>query len=96
MISTSPFPCIIESFSSRQAPGGLREAQQIQLQQVRASRPSLRMQRIFRLLRRCLVLGVCVCVFPHRSHPHLGLLEQATLKQCVVGPNHAGFLLEVS
>uniref|UniRef100_A0A8C7NHJ9 E3 ubiquitin-protein ligase UBR5 n=1 Tax=Oncorhynchus mykiss TaxID=8022 RepID=A0A8C7NHJ9_ONCMY len=28
------------------------------------------------------------------SHPHLNLLEQATLKQCVVGPNHAGFLLE--
>uniref|UniRef100_A0AAY3ZX24 E3 ubiquitin-protein ligase UBR5 n=1 Tax=Denticeps clupeoides TaxID=299321 RepID=A0AAY3ZX24_9TELE len=28
------------------------------------------------------------------SHPHLSLLEQATLKQCVVGPNHAGFLLE--
>lgn len=35
------------------------------------------------------------CVFFHPSHPHLGLLEQATLKQCVVGPNHAGFLLEV-
>lgn len=31
----------------------------------------------------------------HCSHPHLSLLEQATLKQCVVGPNHAGFLLEV-
>ena len=29
------------------------------------------------------------------SHPHLSLLEQATLKQCVVGPSHAGFLLEV-
>ncbi|XP_035381953.1 E3 ubiquitin-protein ligase UBR5 isoform X1 [Electrophorus electricus] len=28
------------------------------------------------------------------SHPQLNLLEQATLKQCVVGPNHAGFLLE--
>uniref|UniRef100_A0A8C7TF57 E3 ubiquitin-protein ligase UBR5 n=1 Tax=Oncorhynchus mykiss TaxID=8022 RepID=A0A8C7TF57_ONCMY len=28
------------------------------------------------------------------SHPHLNLLEQASLKQCVVGPNHAGFLLE--
>ncbi|KAG7270745.1 LOW QUALITY PROTEIN: hypothetical protein CRUP_010579 [Coryphaenoides rupestris] len=28
------------------------------------------------------------------SHPHLTVLEQATLKQCVVGPNHAGFLLE--
>lgn len=30
------------------------------------------------------------------SHPQLNLLEQATLKQCVVGPNHAGFLLEVT
>jgi hypothetical protein len=30
------------------------------------------------------------------SHPHLNLLEQASLKQCVVGPNHAGFLLEVT
>uniref|UniRef100_A0A671LDN1 E3 ubiquitin-protein ligase UBR5 n=1 Tax=Sinocyclocheilus anshuiensis TaxID=1608454 RepID=A0A671LDN1_9TELE len=28
------------------------------------------------------------------SHPHLIPLEQAKLKQCVVGPNHAGFLLE--
>uniref|UniRef100_A0A673JVP7 E3 ubiquitin-protein ligase UBR5-like n=1 Tax=Sinocyclocheilus rhinocerous TaxID=307959 RepID=A0A673JVP7_9TELE len=28
------------------------------------------------------------------SHPHLVPLEQAKLKQCVVGPNHAGFLLE--
>uniref|UniRef100_H3D6Z1 E3 ubiquitin-protein ligase UBR5 n=1 Tax=Tetraodon nigroviridis TaxID=99883 RepID=H3D6Z1_TETNG len=32
--------------------------------------------------------------YSYNSHPHLGLLEQATLKQCVVGPNHAGFLLE--
>ncbi|XP_058868620.1 E3 ubiquitin-protein ligase UBR5 isoform X3 [Acipenser ruthenus] len=28
------------------------------------------------------------------SHPPLNLLEQATIKQCVVGPNHAAFLLE--
>lgn len=42
-----------------------------------------------------LTLLFSVSVFFHRSHPHLGLLEQATLKQCVVGPNHAGFLLEV-
>lgn len=33
---------------------------------------------------------------PHGSHPHLIPLEQAKLKQCVVGPNHAGFLLEVT
>ncbi|XP_063054965.1 E3 ubiquitin-protein ligase UBR5 isoform X12 [Engraulis encrasicolus] len=32
--------------------------------------------------------------YNYNSHPHLSLLEQATLKQCVVGPNHAGFLLE--
>uniref|UniRef100_A0AAX7U251 E3 ubiquitin-protein ligase UBR5 n=1 Tax=Astatotilapia calliptera TaxID=8154 RepID=A0AAX7U251_ASTCA len=32
--------------------------------------------------------------YSYNSHPHLSLLEQATLKQCVVGPNHAGFLLE--
>lgn len=32
--------------------------------------------------------------YNYNSYPHLGLLEQATLKQCVVGPNHAGFLLE--
>uniref|UniRef100_A0A8D1XYV3 E3 ubiquitin-protein ligase UBR5 n=1 Tax=Sus scrofa TaxID=9823 RepID=A0A8D1XYV3_PIG len=28
------------------------------------------------------------------SHPPLNVLEQATIKQCVVGPNHAAFLLE--
>ncbi|XP_041104642.1 E3 ubiquitin-protein ligase UBR5 isoform X5 [Polyodon spathula] len=28
------------------------------------------------------------------SHPPLNLLEQATIKQCVVGPNHTAFLLE--
>ncbi|KAJ7338019.1 hypothetical protein JRQ81_010545 [Phrynocephalus forsythii] len=28
------------------------------------------------------------------SHPPLNVLEQATFKQCVVGPNHAAFLLE--
>ncbi|KAJ8353856.1 hypothetical protein SKAU_G00214230 [Synaphobranchus kaupii] len=28
------------------------------------------------------------------SHPPLSVLEQAIIKQCVVGPNHAGFLLE--
>ncbi|KAJ8394592.1 hypothetical protein AAFF_G00043950 [Aldrovandia affinis] len=28
------------------------------------------------------------------SHPPLNVLEQATIKQCVVGPNHTGFLLE--
>ncbi|MBZ3874097.1 E3 ubiquitin-protein ligase UBR5 [Sciurus carolinensis] len=27
-------------------------------------------------------------------HPPLNVLEQATIKQCVVGPNHAAFLLE--
>nr|XP_055067526.1 E3 ubiquitin-protein ligase UBR5 isoform X8 [Misgurnus anguillicaudatus] len=32
--------------------------------------------------------------FNCNSHPHLIPLEQAKLKQCVVGPNHAGFLLE--
>uniref|UniRef100_A0A8D3EBQ1 E3 ubiquitin-protein ligase UBR5 n=1 Tax=Scophthalmus maximus TaxID=52904 RepID=A0A8D3EBQ1_SCOMX len=32
--------------------------------------------------------------YSYNSHPHLNLLEQAPLKQCVVGPNHAGFLLE--
>lgn len=32
--------------------------------------------------------------YSFNSHPHLSLLEQASLKQCVVGPNHAGFLLE--
>ncbi|KAK1896054.1 E3 ubiquitin-protein ligase UBR5 [Dissostichus eleginoides] len=32
--------------------------------------------------------------YSFNSHPHLSQLEQATLKQCVVGPNHAGFLLE--
>ncbi|MXQ94451.1 hypothetical protein E5288_WYG022440 [Bos mutus] len=30
------------------------------------------------------------------SHPPLNVLEQATIKQCVVGPNHAAFLLEVN
>lgn len=50
------------------------------------------MQIILHRLQCYLSLSVC---FPHCSHPHLGLLEQATLKQCVVGPNHAGFLLEV-
>lgn len=29
------------------------------------------------------------------SHPPLNVLEQATIEQCVVGPNHAAFLLEV-
>ncbi|XP_063307254.1 E3 ubiquitin-protein ligase UBR5 isoform X1 [Pelobates fuscus] len=28
------------------------------------------------------------------SHPPLNVLEQTTIKQCVVGPNHAAFLLE--
>ncbi|MBN3274321.1 UBR5 ligase, partial [Polyodon spathula] len=28
------------------------------------------------------------------SYPPLNVLEQATIKQCVVGPNHAAFLLE--
>ncbi|XP_048881123.1 E3 ubiquitin-protein ligase UBR5-like isoform X6 [Brienomyrus brachyistius] len=28
------------------------------------------------------------------SHPPLSVLEQAIIKQCVVGPNHAAFLLE--
>lgn len=51
-----------------------------------------KMQIILHRLHCYLSLSVC---FPHCSHPHLGLLEQATLKQCVVGPNHAGFLLEV-
>lgn len=30
------------------------------------------------------------------SHPPLSVLEQAIIKQCVVGPNHAAFLLEVT
>lgn len=34
--------------------------------------------------------------FSFPSHPPLNVLEQATIKQCVVGPNHAAFLLEVS
>ena len=40
-------------------------------------------------------LYLCLLSLFQCSHPHLSLLEQATLKQCVVGPNHAGFLLEV-
>ncbi|KAJ8386321.1 hypothetical protein AAFF_G00175170 [Aldrovandia affinis] len=32
--------------------------------------------------------------YNYNSHPPLNVLEQATIKQCVVGPNHAAFLLE--
>lgn len=42
-----------------------------------------------------LLFKIVFIFFLQHSHPHLSLLEQATLKQCVVGPNHAGFLLEV-
>lgn len=43
----------------------------------------------------CCIICLCAFILSSCSHPHLSLLEQATLKQCVVGPNHAGFLLEV-
>ncbi|KAL4629964.1 E3 ubiquitin-protein ligase UBR5 isoform X5 [Arapaima gigas] len=32
--------------------------------------------------------------YNYSSHPPLNVLEQATIKQCVVGPSHAAFLLE--
>lgn len=38
---------------------------------------------------------ICCSLFVF-SHPPLNVLEQATIKQCVVGPNHAAFLLEVN
>lgn len=50
------------------------------------------LDKVFMFLGKTWLTFLC----PRCSHPHLIPLEQAKLKQCVVGPNHAGFLLEVT